>query len=128
MSAHLYPADLAIPGVTGIRQIDIGNIIHPTDANGLVVVTQVEPISLIFTLPQTDLPQIQEQMAQRTDESHRLQPGQQDSSIKASSCWSTTRSTQTTGTIRLKANFPNPQHRLWPGRTGQCASAARHAE
>src|SRR5438874_1569050 len=50
-----------IDGVTGIRQIDIGNIIHPTDPNGLVIVTQIEPISLIFTLPETDLPQIQQQ-------------------------------------------------------------------
>ena len=45
-----------IPGVTGVRQIDVGNIIHPTDPNGLVVVTQIEPISLLFTLPQADLP------------------------------------------------------------------------
>src|SRR6476659_5433726 len=50
-----------IDGVTGIRQIDIGNIIYPTDVNGLVVVTQIEPISLIFTLPQTDLLKIQQQ-------------------------------------------------------------------
>ena len=49
--AQLYAADLAIPGITGIRQIDVGNIIHPTDPNGLVVVTQIEPISLLFTLP-----------------------------------------------------------------------------
>ena len=43
-----------IDGVTGIRQIDIGNIIHPTDVNGLVDVTQIEPISLIFTLPEAE--------------------------------------------------------------------------
>ncbi|MFX4705236.1 multidrug transporter subunit MdtA, partial [Acinetobacter baumannii] len=47
-----------IPGVTGVRQIDVGNVIHPTDPNGLVVVTQVEPISLLFTLPEADLPEI----------------------------------------------------------------------
>jgi len=47
-----------IDGVIGIRQVDVGNIIHPTDANGLVVVTQLQPISVIFTLPETDLPQI----------------------------------------------------------------------
>src|ERR1700674_3285627 len=47
-----------IDGIVGIRQVDLGNIIHPTDANGLVVATQVEPISLIFTLLETDLPQI----------------------------------------------------------------------
>ena len=41
-----------IDGVAGIRQIDVGNIISPTDANGLVVVTQLDPISLIFTLPE----------------------------------------------------------------------------
>ena len=52
-----------IDGVTGIRQIDLGNIIHPTDPNGLVVVTQVEPISVIFTLPETSLPQIQQHLA-----------------------------------------------------------------
>jgi multidrug efflux system membrane fusion protein len=50
-----------IDGVTGIRQVDVGNVIHPTDPNGLVVVTQIEPISLIFTLPETDLPKIQQQ-------------------------------------------------------------------
>src|SRR6201988_2767169 len=50
-----------IDGVVGIRQIDIGNIISPSTANGLCVVTQLDPISLIFTLPETSLPQIQEQ-------------------------------------------------------------------
>ena len=54
-------ADLADRRRDRLRQIDIGNIIHPTDPNGLVVVTQIEPISLIFTLPETDLPQIQDQ-------------------------------------------------------------------
>ena len=42
-----------IEGVVGIRQIDVGNIISPSNTNGLVVVTQIDPISLIFTLPET---------------------------------------------------------------------------
>src|SRR5207253_3726126 len=50
-----------IDGVTGIRQIDVGNIISPSNTNGVVIVTQVQPISLIFTLPETVLPQIQQQ-------------------------------------------------------------------
>src|SRR6266566_5494061 len=50
-----------IDGVTGIRQIDVGNIISPANTNGVVVVTQLEPISLIFTLPETDLPKIEQQ-------------------------------------------------------------------
>src|ERR1700724_2615973 len=50
-----------IDGVVGIRQIDVGNIISPSNTSGLVVVTQLDPISLIFTLPETSLPQIQQQ-------------------------------------------------------------------
>ena len=48
-----------VDGVTGIRQVDIGNVISPSNTSGVVVVTQLEPISLIFTLPETVLPQIQ---------------------------------------------------------------------
>src|SRR6202007_2174957 len=50
-----------IDGIVGIRQIDVGNIISPSTTNGLCVVTQLDPISLIFTLPETVLPQIQQQ-------------------------------------------------------------------
>jgi membrane fusion protein, multidrug efflux system len=105
----------AIPGITGVRQIDVGNIIHPTDANGLVVVTQVEPISLIFTLPQTDLPQIQEQMAKGP---MKVIAYSQDNKIKLDEgklLLVNNEIAQTTGTVQLKAEFPNPQHRLWPG-------------
>jgi len=104
-----------IDGVTGIRQIDIGNIIHPTDPNGLVTVTQIEPISVIFTLPEGDLPQIQQRLANgpltvfaySQDNKIRLGEGQfllVNNQID-----------QTTGTIQIKANFPNKDHRLWPG-------------
>ncbi len=104
-----------IDGVTGVRQVDMGNIIHPTDPNGLVVVTQIEPISLIFTLPETDLPEIQQQMAKgplpvlaySQDDTIRLDEGKLilvDNEIQ-----------QTTGTVRLKAEFANTAHRLWPG-------------
>src|SRR6202000_3176444 len=55
-----------IDGVTGLRQVDEGNIIHPTDPNGLVDVTQIQPISIIFTLPETDFAEIQAQMAKGT--------------------------------------------------------------
>ena len=69
-----------INGVTGVRQIDVGNIIHPTDPNGLVVVTQIEPISVIFTLPETDLPQIQQQ--QMANGSLRVLAYSQDGTLK----------------------------------------------
>ena len=104
-----------IDGVTGIRLIDVGNIVHPTDPNGLVVVTQLQPISVIFTLPETSLPQIQQAMAQgpltvlaySEDNKVKLDEGKLavlDNQI-----------VQTSGSARLKADFPNPAHRLWPG-------------
>ena len=104
-----------IPGVTGVRQIDIGNIIHPTDPNGLVVVTQVEPISLIFTLPQEQLPQIQAQMAKGP---LTVITYSQDDKIKLEEgtlLLVNNQIAQTTGTIQLKATFANTAHRLWPG-------------
>ena len=104
-----------IPGVTGVRQIDIGNVIHPTDPNGLVVVTQLQPISVIFSLPETNLPEVQQQMAKGNltvlaysqNDQIKLDEGKLDLVDN--------QILQTTGTIRLKAEFPNPAHRLWPG-------------
>jgi multidrug efflux system membrane fusion protein len=106
-----------IDGVTGIRQIDVGNVIHPTDPNGLVVVTQLEPISVIFTLPETDLPQIQQQQI-KTKAPLTAIAYSQDGKIKLDEGTLglvDNEILQTTGSIRLKANFPNLAHRLWPG-------------
>jgi multidrug efflux system membrane fusion protein len=103
-----------IDGVSGIRQIDIGNIIHPTDVNGLVDITQVEPISLIFTLPEANFVPIQELLSHGTvtvfvdsQDGKQLDRGILnliDNQI-----------IQSTGTIRLRAEFPNKKHLLWPG-------------
>jgi len=106
-----------IEGVVGIRQIDVGNIISPSTTNGLVIVTQLHPISLIFTLPETVLPKIQQQqqktqaplavMAYSQDETTLLDQGELglvNNEIL-----------QTTGSIQLKANFANKANQLWPG-------------
>ena len=101
--------------MTGIRQVDQGNIIHPTDANGLVDVTQIQPISLIFTLPQTDFVEIQQQMAKgqltvlacSQDDKVELDQGKLDLIDN--------QIVQATGTIRLRASFPNAKRQLWPG-------------
>ena len=106
-----------IDGVVGIRQIDIGNIIHPTDANGLVIVTQLQPISLIFTLPETVLPQIQQQ-EDKTKAPLAVVAYSQDNSInlgEGTLGLVNNEIVQTTGSIQLKANFPNKENRLWPG-------------
>jgi multidrug efflux system membrane fusion protein len=106
-----------INGVVGIRQIDVGNIISPSTTNGLVVVTQLQPISLIFTLPETDLPRIQQQQ-ELSKEPLTVLAFSQDNTIKLDQGTLglvNNEILQTTGSIQLKANFPNAEHRLWPG-------------
>ena len=107
-----------IDGIVGIRQVDNGNIIHPTDPNGLVVVTQIEPISLIFTLPETVLPQIQQRQEKNPSAPLPVLAYSQDNTIKLEEGTLglvNNQILQTTGSIQLKANFPNKEHRLWPG-------------
>jgi membrane fusion protein, multidrug efflux system len=104
-----------IDGVVGFRQIDIGNIIHTTDANPLTVLTQIQPCVAVFTLPQDDLGPVHEAMlhgevevlAFDQDDVQQLAQGRLlliDNQID-----------QGTSTIRLKAEFPNQDGRLWPG-------------
>ncbi len=106
-----------IDGVAGIRQIDVGNIISPSNANGLVVVTQLDPISLIFTLPETSLPQIEEQQEKTKQPLKVLAYTQDDTTLLDTGKLGLVNNEilQTTGSIQLKANFPNPSKRLWPG-------------
>jgi multidrug efflux system membrane fusion protein len=106
-----------IDGVVGIRQIDVGNIISPSNTNGLVVVTQLHPISLIFTLPETSLPQIQQQQ-QKTKTPLKVLAYNQDNTIKLDEGvlgLVNNEILQTTGSIQLKANFSNKSNLLWPG-------------
>jgi multidrug efflux system membrane fusion protein len=106
-----------IDGVVGIRQIDVGNIISPSNTNGLVVVTQLNPISLIFTLPETNLPEIQQQQ-QKTKTPLTVFAYSQDNTMlldQGELVLVNNEILQTTGSIQLKANFPNGSHRLWPG-------------
>jgi multidrug efflux system membrane fusion protein len=106
-----------IEGVAGIRQIDVGNIISPSNTNGLVVVTQLHPISLIFTLPETNLPQIQQQQ-QKTKTPLAVLAYSQDNTIQLDQGvlgLVNNEILQTTGSIQLKANFANTSNRLWPG-------------
>jgi multidrug efflux system membrane fusion protein len=104
-----------LAGRTGIRLIDQGNIVHATDATGLVVITQMAPISVIFTLPQKYLPEIIDATrrgaltvsAYDQDDRIKLAEGRLeliDNQID-----------QGTGSVRLKAIFQNQDGQLWPG-------------
>jgi multidrug efflux system membrane fusion protein len=106
-----------IDGVVGIRQIDVGNIISPSNTNGLVVVTQLDPISLIFTLPETSLPQIQQQEQKTQTPLAVVAYSQDDKFLLDQGLLGLVNNEilQTTGSIQLKANFANKQRKLWPG-------------
>src|SRR5579871_1796212 len=106
-----------ISGVVGLRLVDIGNIVNASQQSGIVTITQVEPIAVIFTSPEDQLPDIKgaqgatplKTIAITTDGKRPLAEGtlavvnnQVDS---------------TSGTIRLKAVFENKDHALWPGQS-----------
>ena len=104
-----------IDGRTGIRQVDEGNIVHASDSTGIVVLTQLKPISVLFNLPQQDLNQVNSAFAkdalpvdaQRSDNDAVIDRGTLrvvDNQVDAS-----------TGTVKLKAEFPNAELQLWPG-------------
>ena len=104
-----------LTGRLGIRLIDQGNIVHAVDATGLVVVTQLQPIALIFMLPQQFLLEVAEAM--RRGELTVL-AFDQDNKVKLSEGHLElidNQIDQSTGSMRLKAIFPNEDNRLWPG-------------
>src|ERR1700722_19015871 len=108
-----------ISGVTGIRKVDVGNIVQPTGAGGdttpIVTVTQIQPISIVFTLAQKDLQTVRKAMndgalttvAYNQDDTTKLDEG--------SLLLVNNTVLQSSGTVQLKATFPNKDENLWPG-------------
>ncbi|PAY10529.1 efflux transporter periplasmic adaptor subunit [Bradyrhizobium sp. UFLA03-84] len=102
-------------GVTGIRRIDPGNVVHPTDTNGLVVLTQLRPIAVIFTLPSGDIPGVQQALASG-DASVDVYDAQNKHKLDHGSLMLINNQVDSsTGTVQLKASFPNAGNTLWPG-------------
>jgi multidrug efflux system membrane fusion protein len=104
-----------IQGRTGIRRVDIGNNVHATDTGGIVVVTQMQPISLIFTLPEDSLEDVGSALAAGTVTVVALSRDGKTQLDQGSVVLVDNQIDQSTGTIRLKATFPNSQSKLWPG-------------
>lgn len=106
-----------ITGLAGLRQVDIGNIVNASSQTGVVTIAQVEPIAVIFTAPEDQLPYISE--------------GQKSGALKVIAFTTDGKKTlaegklavinnqvdTTSGTIRLKAVFDNKEHTLWPGQS-----------
>jgi multidrug efflux system membrane fusion protein len=119
-----------IGGVVGLRLVDIGNLIHATDTAGIVSLTQVHPISVVFTLPQEQLPALRESMQRQQAKGGTQTQGfdqrvplpvtaltSEDNKILSQGHLVTPNNSidTTTGTISLKAEFANSDNKLWPG-------------
>jgi multidrug efflux system membrane fusion protein len=104
-----------IDGRTGIRQVDVGNIIHASDTTGLVVITQIKPISVLFNLPQQDLDRVNAAFAKGPLEVDALRSDNDKVIGQGRLTVIDNRVDSSTGTVRLKSEFPNPDLQLWPG-------------
>jgi multidrug efflux system membrane fusion protein len=104
-----------INGRTGIRLIDPGNIVHGANATGIVVVTQVQPISVIFTLPEEDLSVIGAALAAGPVKVTTLSRDGKTELDQGTLSLVDNEIDQTTGTAKLKATFGNEHNTLWPG-------------
>jgi multidrug efflux system membrane fusion protein len=105
-----------INGRTGIRLVDPGNIVHSTDTTGIVVLTQLQPITAIFTLPEDSFEAVAGAMAQGTVSAIATsEQGDSTALDQGTVKLIDNQIDTTTGTIRLKAVFPNTKLKLWPG-------------
>ena len=106
-----------IDGRTGVRLVDAGNIVHAADTNGIVVITQMHPISVVFTLPEQNLQDILNQGAANGGlHVSALDRGNTTALDEGTLAVVNNQIDQTTGTIQLKATFPNADLKLWPGK------------
>jgi multidrug efflux system membrane fusion protein len=104
-----------ISGRVGLRLIDPGNIVHAADTGGLVVITQIDPIAVIFTIAEDALPQVMRQMGKGAQ--LRVEAYDRDARTKLATGTLLTTDNQidqTTGTVKLKTIFQNPSSQLFP--------------
>jgi membrane fusion protein, multidrug efflux system len=126
--AELSYTSLVAPfdGVTGLRLLDVGNIIHPptssataqstqSDPNALVVVTQIQPISVVFTLATTSIPEVQNAVAKGPLQAIAFSQDDETQLDTGNLLVVNNQADPGSGTVQLKAEFPNQQRQLWPG-------------
>ncbi len=104
-----------IAGRTGIRQLDEGNIVHAASSPTIVVITQMKPISVIFNLPQQNIGQVNDAFAKGPLQVDALRPDNNAVIDHGTLRVLDNQVDQTTGTVKLKAEFPNSDEKLWPG-------------
>ncbi len=104
-----------IAGRTGIRQVDEGNIVHATDTTGIVTITQIKPIAVLFNLPQQNLAALNKGMSEGALPVQALGPDSTTVVDSGKVVVINNQVDQTTGTVQIKGEFPNPEVQLWPG-------------
>jgi len=106
-----------IPGVAGLRQVDIGNIVNASTQTGIVTVAQIEPIAVIFTAPEEQLPNIMQAQAIAPLKTIAITTDGKKPLAEGTLSVVNNQVDTTSGTIRLKAVFDNEDHALWPGQS-----------
>ncbi len=107
-----------IEGRVGLRLVDVGNLVHAGDANGIVTINQIHPITVLFTLPQAMFPAVQDAIRTSSGKPLTVRAFDSDDNKELSEGTLLTLDNAidtSTGTIRLKAVFANADDRLWPG-------------
>jgi multidrug efflux system membrane fusion protein len=115
--AILSYTDIVAPiaGRTGLRLVDEGNLVRAGDLSGIVVITEIRPIAILFNLPQQNLPELHKGLAEGPLPVDALGPDGKTAIDKGKVVVIDNQVDQTTGTVRLKAEFPNANLQLWPG-------------
>ena len=106
-----------ISGVVGLRQVDVGNIVNAATQTGIVTITQIEPIAVIFTAPEDQLPDINEAQAIAPLKTIAITTDGKKPLAEGTLAVVNNQVDTTSGTIRLKAVFDNKDHALWPGQS-----------
>jgi multidrug efflux system membrane fusion protein len=106
-----------ISGIVGIRQVDVGNIVNAATQTGIVSIAQIEPIAVIFTAPEDQLPDIKAALAASPPKVIALSTDGKKVLSTGTLALINNQVDTTSGTIRLKAVFDNKDHALWPGQS-----------
>jgi multidrug efflux system membrane fusion protein len=106
-----------ISGVAGLRQVDVGNIVNASTQTGIVTIAQIEPIAVIFTAPEEQLPYINEGQASQQLKVIAITTDGKKPLAEGTLAVVNNQVDSTSGTIRLKAVFDNKNHALWPGQS-----------
>src|SRR5947207_15927518 len=106
-----------ISGVAGLRQVDVGNIVNAATQTGILTIAQVEPIAVIFTAPEDQLPDIKAALAVAPPKTIALSTDGKRVLSTGTLALINNQVDTSSGTIRLKAVFDNKDHALWPGQS-----------